>query len=273
LDLGPAVVGGWSVEGGFLTSGSRAPVTAAELAAVSAGLAGRPPAEVLAWAARRFPGRVVFATGFGAEGCVLIDVIARHQLPIDLVTVDTGLLFDETYELWRRLEERYGVVIQAVRPEQTVHQQAQAHGDRLWERDPDRCCALRKLSPLKALLAGREAWVTAIRREQTQLRAQATVIEVEPLHGLVKVNPLLGWTSAQVAAHVRAHDVPVNPLHERGYPSIGCAPCTSPVAPGEDPRAGRWRGREKTECGLHARRPTAPSQPSLVADPMEASAP
>jgi 3'-phosphoadenosine 5'-phosphosulfate sulfotransferase (PAPS reductase)/FAD synthetase len=102
LDLGPAVLGGWSVEGGFLTSGSRAPVTAAELAAVSAGLAGRPPAEVLAWAARRFPGRVVFATGFGVEGCVLVDVIARHQPPIDLVTVDTGLLFDETYRPWRR---------------------------------------------------------------------------------------------------------------------------------------------------------------------------
>jgi phosphoadenylyl-sulfate reductase (thioredoxin) len=228
-------------------------LTPSEREWVAADLSGRHPAEVLAWAARRFSGRVVFATGFGAEGCVLIDMIARHALPIDLVTIDTGLLFDETYALWRRLEERYGIEVAAVRPEQTVHQQAQTHGDRLWERDPDRCCALRKLAPLQKVLAGRDAWVTAIRREQTQLRALASVVELEPIRGLVKVNPLLAWTSADVAAYVRAHDVPVNPLHERGYPSIGCAPCTSPVAAGEDPRAGRWRGREKNECGLHAR--------------------
>jgi phosphoadenylyl-sulfate reductase (thioredoxin) len=228
-------------------------VTQSDLAATAARFEGRPPAEVMAWAAERFPGRVVFATGFGAEGCVLIDMVARHGLAIDLVTLDTGLLFDETYDLWRRLERRYGIVIQGKRPAQTVYEQGQAHGDRLWERDPDRCCALRKVEPLEALLAGREAWITAIRRDQTKSRAFARPVEPDPLHGLVKINPLLSWSAADVAAYARTHDVPVNPLHERGYPSIGCHPCTSPVAAGEDSRSGRWRGREKKECGLHAR--------------------
>jgi phosphoadenylyl-sulfate reductase (thioredoxin) len=234
-------------------------VTNGEIAAAADRFEGRPPVEVLAWAAEQFRGRVVFATGFGAEGCVLIDLVARHHLAIDLVTLDTGLLFDETYGLWRRLEERYGVVISSKPPRQTVYEQAQTHGDRLWERDPDRCCTLRKVEPLASLLSGREAWVTAIRRDQTRSRAAARAVEPDPLHGLVKVNPLLSWSAAEVADYVRTHDVPTNPLHERGYPSIGCVPCTSPVAAGEDPRSGRWRGREKTECGLHARSIPSPA--------------
>jgi phosphoadenylyl-sulfate reductase (thioredoxin) len=228
-------------------------VTLDEMQAAADRFHDRPPVEVLAWAAERFESRVVFATGFGAEGCVLIDLVARHNLAIDLVTLDTGLLFDETYALWRKLEERYGVVIAGRRPRQTVYEQAQVHGERLWERDPDQCCALRKVEPLEAVLAGREAWITAIRRDQTRSRASARAVEHDPLRGLVKVNPLLSWSAADVAAYVRTHDVPTNPLHERGYPSIGCAPCTSAVLPGEDPRSGRWRGREKKECGLHAR--------------------
>lgn len=234
-------------------------MTNREIAAAADRFEGRPPVEVLAWAAEQFAGRVVFATGFGAEGCVLIDLVARHHLAIDLVTLDTGLLFDETYGLWRRLEERYGVVISGKPPRQTVYEQAQTHGDRLWERDPDRCCTLRKVEPLASLLSGREAWVTAIRRDQTRSRASARAVELDPLHGLVKVNPLLSWSAAEVADYVRTHDVPTNPLHERGYPSIGCVPCTSPVAAGEDPRSGRWRGREKTECGLHARSVQSPA--------------
>jgi phosphoadenosine phosphosulfate reductase len=234
-------------------------VTNGEIAAAADRFEGRPPLEVLAWAAEQFAGRAVFATGFGAEGCVLIDLVARHHLAVDLFTLDTGLLFDETYALWRRLEERYGVVISGKPPRQTVYEQAQTHGDRLWERDPDQCCGLRKVEPLEAVLAGREAWITAIRRDQTRSRASARAVEPDPLHGLVKVNPLLSWSAADVADYVRTHDVPTNPLHERGYPSIGCVPCTSPVAAGEDPRSGRWRGREKTECGLHARPVPSPA--------------
>ncbi len=215
---------------------------------------GRPPAEVLAWAATEYPGRAVFTTGFGAEGCVLIDLIAADHLAIDVVTLDTGLLFPETYELWHRLEDRYGLTIRGVEPAQTVTEQAQAHGDRLWELAPNRCCHLRKVLPLENALRGQGAWITAIRRDQTADRARARVVEPDPRDASrVKVNPLASWTSADVWAYVRRNDVPVNVLHDRGYPSIGCWPCTSPVAAGEDARAGRWRDQQKTECGLHAR--------------------
>lgn len=211
----------------------------------------RSVAEILTWAAMRFAPRLTFATGFGVEGCVIVEHVARLKLPIDLFTLDTGLLFPETYALWRRLEQRYGVVIRAVRPEQSVEEQARAHGDELWRRDPDACCARRKVEPLRAELARHDAWVTAIRRDQTPERARARVVEWDARFGLVKINPLVAWSHDDVWAHVRAHDVPTNPLHQLGYPSIGCRPCTSAVRPGEDARAGRWRGSAKRECGLH----------------------
>jgi phosphoadenosine phosphosulfate reductase len=210
--------------------------------------------DVLVWAADQYRGRIAMGTGFGAEGCVLIDLIGRHRLAIDLFTLDTGLLFPETYALWRQLEARYGVTIRAERAARTVEEQAAAEGDELWRRDPDRCCSLRKVEPLRRALAGREAWVTAIRRDQTAERAGAGTVEWDARFGLVKVNPLVRWTSGEVRDYLRAHDVPCNPLHDRGYPSIGCVPCTTPVAMHEDGRAGRWRGRSKTECGLHADR-------------------
>ena len=247
------------------TSPVESAVVDEEIDEAARALEGRPAEDVLAWGARRFAPRITFATGFGPEGCVLVDLVARHGLAIDLFTLDTGLLFPETYALWRRLEERYGVVIRAVRPEHSVADQAAAHGDRLWERDPDRCCELRKVVPLRQALSGFAAWVTAIRREQTAERASARVVERDPRFALVKLNPLAAWTSAAVWDHVRAHDVPVSPLHARGYPSVGCWPCTTPVADGEDPRAGRWRGRAKTECGLHAR-PGATGLATLTLD-------
>jgi phosphoadenosine phosphosulfate reductase len=212
-----------------------------------------PAEDVLAWAGQRFAPRLTLATGFGAEGCVLIDLVARYKLPVDLFTLDTGLLFPETYELWRALEARYGIVIHGVKPQQTVAEQAVAHGDALWSREPARCCEMRKVMPLEAYLRGYDAWITAIRRDQTAARADARAIEWDARFNLVKVNPLVRWTKAQVWEHLREHEVPYNPLHDRGYPSIGCLPCTSAVASGEDDRAGRWRGTGKTECGLHLR--------------------
>jgi phosphoadenosine phosphosulfate reductase len=157
-----------------------------------------------------------------------------------------------------------------VRPRRTVAQQAAEHGPALWERDPDLCCSLRKLEPLHQALEGHQAWVSAIRRDQTADRAAAAVVERDRRYGLVKVNPLLDWSARDVWLYLREHGVPQNPLHERGYPSIGCQPCTGSVAAGEDPRAGRWRGREKTECGLHTRRPLPahaipPASPSFEA--------
>jgi phosphoadenylyl-sulfate reductase (thioredoxin) len=206
--------------------------------------------DILRWAVAHVP-RLTFATGFGAEGCVLVDLIARERLPIDVFTLDTGVLFPETHELWDRLQDKYGVAIRAVRPAETIAAQAVAHGPRLWERDPDRCCDLRKVAPLGAELRKFDGWITALRRDQTPQRATAPVVERDGKFGLIKLNPLARWTHDQVWAHLYAHDVPYNALHERNYPSIGCAPCTSPVSPGEDPRAGRWKGTVKTECGLH----------------------
>lgn len=224
-----------------------------DTAAAATSLERAEPIEILRWATQRIPA-VTFATGFGPEGCVLIDLIARERLPIDIFTLDTGVLFPETYALWAQLEARYGIAIRAVRPDQTISAQELVHGPRLWERTPDRCCELRKVIPLRRALAGFDGWITAIRRDQTPERATAQVIEDDRKFGLIKINPLVRWTTDDVWAHIYAHDVPYNVLHERGYPSIGCAPCTSPVDQAdEDPRAGRWRGTTKRECGLHGK--------------------
>lgn len=218
-----------------------------------ADLEGATAVDVVRWAHRTLGPKLTFATGFGAEGCVLIDLIARAELPIDVFTLDTGVLFPETYALWRALETRYAITIRAVRPAQTIDAQALTHGPGLWERDPDRCCELRKVAPLRAALSGFEGWITAIRREQTPDRAHAKVVEPDRTFGLLKINPLVAWTHDDVWAHIYANDVPYNPLHDRGFPSIGCQPCTSAVASGEEARAGRWRGAGKTECGLHVK--------------------
>ena len=216
------------------------------------------PLEILKWADDQFGSRLTFATGFGAEGCVVIDLIGRHRLPIDIFTLDTGLLFPETYDLWRRLEERYDLSIRSVGPELTVDEQAAAHGAELWTLHADQCCEMRKVSPLVAELSGFDAWITAIRRDQTAGRADALAVEWDARFGLGKVNPLVRWTKKEVWSHLLRNDVPYNPLHDRGYPSVGCLPCTSAVRVGEDDRAGRWRGAPKTECGLHAPMVAAP---------------
>jgi phosphoadenosine phosphosulfate reductase len=208
-------------------------------------------ATVLRLAAEKFAPRLTMATGFGVEGCILLDLIARDRLPVEIFTLDTGVLFPETYELWRTLERKYGISIRAVRSELGLPAQAEEFGDRLWERSPDQCCRIRKVEPLARALEGKDAWITGIRREQTPERGRASSIELDPKFGIVKINPLVAWSAEDVRHYAEERDVPVNPLHEQGYPSIGCAPCTTPVGAGEDPRAGRWRGLAKRECGLH----------------------
>lgn len=228
-----------------------ADATDAEISAAAAELEDADPVAILRWAAARFAPRLGFGTGFGVEGCVLIDLAARHGIPVDVFTLDTGVFFGETYELWARLEARYGITIRAVRPALTLEEQAARHGDALWARDPDACCRIRKVEPLAGAAGDFDAWIAAIRRDQTAERATARVVERDRRFGIVKINPLVRWTIKDVWRHVVDHDVPYNPLHDQGFPSIGCAPCTSPVGPGEDERAGRWRGTGKTECGLH----------------------
>jgi len=231
-------------------------MTREELAAWAGALEERTPQEILAQAAERFAPRLGFATGFGAEGCALIDMAARQGLAVDTFTLDTGFLFPETYALWRALEARYRITIRGVRPreaEAAARAPGPGGGAPPWEVDPEACCAARKVRPLRAELARLDAWISAIRRDQTPDRAGARPVEWDERFELVKVNPLVRWTAEDVSAYVKEHAVPVNPLHARGYPSIGCAPCTTPAQPGEDPRAGRWRGSAKKECGLHTR--------------------
>lgn len=224
-----------------------------EISTAAERLEGADPVDALRWAADRFAPRLGFGTGFGVEGCVVIDLAARHGIPLDVFTLDTGLLFPETYDLWHALEARYGITIRPIRPPLSVDRQAEVHGPALWARDPDDCCRMRKVEPLAEAAAGFDGWVSAIRRDQTPDRADARVVERDTRFGIVKVNPLVRWSSDDVWRHVHEHQVPYNVLHDHGYPSIGCKPCTSPVADGEDPRAGRWRGTAKTECGLHSR--------------------
>ena len=223
-----------------------------ELSRFSDDLEGRSAEDILAWAASHFGKGLTFATGFGAEGCVLIDLIGKHNIPIDIFTLDTGLLFQETYDLWHRLESQCNIEIRGITPELDVDQQAAMHGDRLWERAPDTCCNIRKVVPLKATLANVDAWVTAIRRDQTPERANAQIVEWDDKFNIAKINPLVAWTKNDVWQHILTNKVPYNPLHDNGYPSIGCWPCTSQVKQGEDDRAGRWRGNSKNECGLHS---------------------
>ena len=209
-------------------------------------------ATLLSWVSGRFPDQVVCLAALGAEDCVLIDMIARQGLPIPVVTIDTAVLFRETYALWSRLEKKYGISIEGIRSDLIpVSGPTDADLDRLWEREPDRCCHLRKVVPLRRELDGRQAWITGIRREQSETRRNARQVEWDGAFGLVKLNPLATWTADQMWSYIRANDVPYNPLHDAGYPSVGCEPCTSRVADGESARAGRWRGNEKTECGLH----------------------
>lgn len=206
---------------------------------------------VLRAALQALPEKVTFGTAFGREGCALVHLIATEGLAVDIFTLDTGLFFDETYELWETLEKRYGVAIRAVRPKETVQEQGKRLGPALWNNQPNRCCFLRKVVPLREQLAMFDGWVTGVRRAQGPSRVNAPIVSYEEQYNVLKFNPLALWSNDSLEAFISKHDVPTNPLHLEGYPSIGCWPCTSQVAPGEDPRSGRWRGREKTECGIH----------------------
>jgi phosphoadenosine phosphosulfate reductase len=209
------------------------------------------PERVLAWAFDTFGDRVAISSAFGSEGMVLIDIASRVRQNFRLFTLDTEFLFPETYTLMDQVEERYGVTIERVYPLNSPEKQEQVHAPALWQRNPDLCCNLRKVEPLQRKLSELRAWITSIRRDQTTARAGAGKIEWDQKFELVKINPVADWSSRQVWGYIHEHDVPYNALHDRNYPSIGCTHCTRAVRPGEDPRAGRWAGLSKTECGLH----------------------
>jgi phosphoadenosine phosphosulfate reductase len=212
------------------------------------------PQEILAVAIERYAPKIVLACSFGAEDVVLVDMVHRINSSVPLFYLDTDFLFPETYATRDRIVERYGLkpaqVIQ-MKSLLTPERQAQQFGEALWTSDPDRCCELRKVEPLTRVLKGYDAWITGIRRDQSPTRADAKVIEWDARFQLVKVNPLARWSWSDVWTYINVYEVPYNELHDRNYPSIGCTHCTSPVMPGEDPRAGRWKNQAKTECGLH----------------------
>jgi phosphoadenosine phosphosulfate reductase len=224
-----------------------------ELSAANRELSTAGPQDVLRWAVRRFHPRLLMATAFGAEGCCLIHMLAGIEPGVKVINLETGYQFEETLQLRERIKIRYGIEVEYVRPELSVAEYEKEHGGPLYVHRPDQCCHDRKIVPLRNALARLKplAWVSAIRKDQTEHRAVAGVVQWDPKFELVKVNPLLNWTKKDVWAFVVKHDVPYNPLHDQGYPSIGCWPCTRAVAPGEDERAGRWAGKVKKECGLH----------------------
>ena len=211
----------------------------------------RPAEEIIEWAARRFPGRIVLTCSWQRQSSVLIHMLHQLGLSVKIVEIDTGLLFPETHATRDALIARYGFDVETIRPRRTVAQQAREEGGELWARQPDLCCWLRKVEPLQRALEGMDAWITGIRRGQSATRAGAAQFERDPVRGVTKIQPLAGWSDEDVIGYLLAHDVPYNTLHDQGYPSIGCMPCTQPVTGDADPRSGRWAGTTKTECGLH----------------------
>ena len=222
-----------------------------ELGRISDGLEEKSPQEMLHWALGRFQPDVAFACSFGAEDVALVDMISKVDPSTKVFYLDTEALFPETYELIERVAGRYNVELLRAAPAITLADQARLYGDELWRFQPDLCCDIRKVRPLTTMLDPLDAWITGIRREQGPTRANTGMVEWDLKFGLVKVNPLARWTNADVRRYIAENDVPHNPLHDRGYPSIGCTFCTRAVEPGEDLRAGRWAGTDKIECGLH----------------------
>lgn len=221
------------------------------LARLSADLEQHNAQDIVRWAVEQFPTGLVLASSFGAEDMVLVDMLTRAHPAPTIFYLDTGLLFPETYALIREAEKRYGFHAVQVAPQLSVAEQGSRYGDALWLRNPDQCCALRKVEPLTRYLTDKSAWITGIRREQTASRRNAPIVSWDEKHGLVKINALANWTDKDVWRYLVKNKVPYNPLHDHGYPSIGCVPCTRSVNPGDDARSGRWAGQEKTECGLH----------------------
>lgn len=213
------------------------------------------PVEILRWALASYDEKLTMATAFGAEGCAIVAMLAglRDETGVaaDVFNLETGYQFPQTLALKTRLEKKYNLPIRFVQSAESVKEMEARFNGPLYKRDPDLCCNLRKVVPLRDGLAGFEAYITAVRRDQTPERAGIPIIGFDPRHNIIKISPLANWTKDQVWDFIRENDVPVNPLHEQGFASIGCWPCTRAVQTGEDERAGRWAGTEKRECGLH----------------------
>ncbi|HET8672783.1 MAG TPA: phosphoadenylyl-sulfate reductase [Thermoleophilaceae bacterium] len=202
--------------------------------------------EVLEHMVEQFHPRLYVACSFQKEASVIMDMLLRIEPEARFFTLDTGVLFPETYETWRRLEERYDMKVEVYQG-MSLARQASIHGDELWENDPDSCCGIRKVEPLKQALGEVDGWISGLRREQAHSRRTTAKLHWDSKHGLWKANPLADWTEKDVWNYLVSNDVPYNELHDRGYASVGCTHCTLPAKG----RAGRWAGTDKIECGLH----------------------
>jgi len=214
-------------------------------------LEGAYPQEVLRWAHMNYGDDLVVVTSFQPTGIVTLHMLNEMNIRPNVITLDTGVLFPETYDLLDVMESRFDIALQRVQSGLTLEQQASKHGDRLWEREPDQCCYIRKTKPLQSALLPYNAWITGLRRDQSERRANTPVIDWDKRHDMVKLAPFVDWTEDMIWTYIQAHDLPYNPLHDQGYPSIGCTHCTKAVKPGEDIRSGRWGNHAKTECGIH----------------------
>ncbi len=228
------------------------PELAEELAEASSRLENAAAEEILRWTVERFAPRFTMATAFGAEGMVLIHMLAEIAPQTPIFNLDTGYQFQETLDLREKVRARYGIAVELRRPETSVAEYEAKHGGPVYKSNPDQCCADRKLAVLKSAIVGMHAWASAIRRDQTPDRAQSPIVGWDSKYSLVKVTPLANWSKKDVWKMITDHDIPYNSLHDRGYPSVGCWPCTRAVMLGEDERSGRWSGFAKTECGLHS---------------------
>lgn len=227
------------------------PWTKEEVDAANGQLAGATAYEILRWGVERFFPRLTMATAFGAEGNCIIHMLAEIEPRVRIFNLETGYQFQETLDLRERIKERYGIEVEYVRPDLTVAEYEEEHGGPLYNSFSDQCCHDRKMVPLRRAVIGYDAWISAIRKDQTKDRARASMVQWDAKFNLVKLNPLLDWTKKDVWNFIAKNDVPYNPLHDQGYPSIGCWPCTRAVADGADDRSGRWFGTMKKECGLH----------------------
>jgi phosphoadenosine phosphosulfate reductase len=211
------------------------------------------PEEILGWAVEQYYPKLTMATAFGPEGVVILHMLAQIEPRVHVFNLETGYQFAETLELRERIRDRYGIEVHLERPDTTVEEYEARNGGPIYGWDPNRCCFDRKIRVLRRVAKGFDAWMSGIRRDQTGDRGTAPIVGWDHKFGLVKISPLANWTKQQVWDLITEQDIPYNPLHDQGYTSIGCWPCTRPVAFGEDERAGRWSGIAKTECGLHTR--------------------
>jgi phosphoadenosine phosphosulfate reductase len=225
----------------------------ADLARASDALEAAEPPEIIRWAAEQYGDRLTMATAFGPEGCAIIHWLATVAPRTHVFNLETGYQFQETLELRDRLARRYGIEVVLERPATTVEEYERIHGGPLHRTDSNRCCADRKIAVIERVLERFDAWMSGIRRDQSSDRALSPIVGWDRKFGVVKISPLANWTKAKVWDLIVRENIPYNPLHDQGYISIGCWPCTRAITAGEDERAGRWSGTAKTECGLHSK--------------------